>query len=99
MAKKRLAFDVEEDLHSSLKQKAAELGVPLGALCSSLLESGLSGAASFHSSVEIDPELYSSLPLDRLRNEVTRLGTERPRGWEVSIRKINSEIVKRYVAR
>jgi len=99
MAKKRLAFDVEDDLHSSLKQKAAELGVPLGALCSSLLETGLDGVASIKSSVEIDPELYPSLPLDKLRNEVTRLGTERPKGWEVSMRKINSEIVKRYVAR
>lgn len=99
MAKKRLAFDVEDDLHSSLKQKAAELGVPLGALCSSLLEAGLSGAASIKSSVEIDPELYPSLPLDKLRHEVTRLGTERPKGWETSVRKINSEIVKRYVAR
>ena len=99
MAKKRLAFDVEEDLHSTLKQKAAELGVPLGALCSTLLESGLSGNASVKSSVEIDPELYPSLPLDKLREEVTRLGAERPQGWETLVRKINSEIVKRYVTR
>ncbi len=97
MAKKRLAFDVEEDLHSFLKQKAAEQGTSLGVFCSGLLEAGLE--VSPKSSVEIDPDLYPSLPLDQLRAEASRLGADKPKDWETLVRKINSEIVKRYVAR
>jgi hypothetical protein len=97
MAKKRLAFDVEETLHSLLKQRAAERGVPLGALCSALLEAGL--GAPQRAPVEVDPELYQHWPLDRLRSETARLGEERPKGWEVLVRRINSEIVRRYVVR
>jgi len=97
MAKKRLAFDVEEDLHSLLKQAVAEQGTTLGVFCSGLLEMGLSTKPS--TPIKIDSELYSSLPLDQLRAEATRLGIEKPLGWETSVRKINSEIVKRYVIR
>lgn len=97
MAKKRLAFDVEEDLHSFLKQKAAEQGTSLGVLCSALLEAGLETAPK--ASVEIDPEQYPSTPLDKLREEATRLGSEKPKDWEAKVRKINSEIVKRYVSK
>jgi hypothetical protein len=99
MAKKRLAFDVEETLHSTLKQKAAELGVPLGALCSSLLEGGLEGDREIVAAVKIDPELYPSLPLDFLRGEIVRLASERPGGWDADVRRINSEISKRYIVR
>lgn len=97
MAKKRLTFDVEERLHSNLKQKAAERGVPLGAFCSALLESGLE--VSSKTSIEFDPEVYQNLPLDLLRSETARLGRERPKNWENLVKKINSEIVKRYVVR
>jgi hypothetical protein len=97
MAKKRLAFDVEEDFHSTLKQLAAEQGITLGVFCSATLEAGLGTTPV--SPVKIDPGLYSSLPLDKLRAEATRLGTEKSHDWETCVRKINSEIVKRYVAR
>lgn len=97
MAKKRLAFDVEESLHSLLKQKAAEQNIPLGAFCSALLEGGLEVRP--RTSVEIDPEIYQNWPLDQLRTETTRLGLERPKNWDTLVKRINSEIVKRYVVR
>jgi hypothetical protein len=97
MAKKRLAFDVEENLHTLLKQMAAEQGTPLGAFCSALIERGLE--VSSKPSVEIDPVVYQSWPLDRLRSETTRLGIERPKDWEIHASRINAEIVKRYVVR
>lgn len=99
MAKKRLAFDVEEDLHSQLKQLAAEQGVPLGAFCSGLIEKGLEAGDSIAPSVEIDPSTYANLPLDALRTEANRISAARPKDWEMAVRRINAEIVKRYVAR
>lgn len=94
MAKKRLTCDIEEDLHSSLKERAAAERVPLGTLCSSLLSIALN-----NKTIEPTPphiELYSSMPLNELRNEVMRLGIEKPSGWEMAVRRANSEIVKRY---
>lgn len=99
MAKKRLAFDVEEDLHSHLKQLAAEQGVLLGAFCSSLIETGLEVKGLATTSIEIDPGSYANLPLDALRAEANRISTARPNNWETAVRRINAEIVKRYVAR
>lgn len=96
MAKKRLAFDVEEDLHSLLKQKAAEQNISLSVYCSGLLELGLNAPTGELN--EVDPSLYSSLPLDQLRSEATRLGSNRPKDWETFVRKINAEIVRRYVS-
>lgn len=100
MAKKRLAFDVEEDLHSRLKQLAAEQGVALGAFCSSMIEAGLEvGGIVAAPSVELDPASYASLPLDTLREEANRLSVTKSKDWEMHVRRINAEIVKRYVAR
>lgn len=96
MAKKRLAFDVEEDLHSLLKQKAAEQNTSLSVFCSGLLELGLN--APLRELNEVDPSLYASLPLDQLRSEATRLGSNRSKDWETLVRKINAEIVRRYVS-
>ena len=99
MAKKRLAFDVEEDLHSRLKQLAAEQGVSLGAFCSGLIETGLEVGGTPVASVEIDPGAYANLPLDALRAEANRISVAKPKDWEMTVRRINAEIVKRYVAR
>jgi hypothetical protein len=96
MAKKRLAFDVEEDLHSLLKQKAAEQNISLSVYCSGLLELGLNAPTGELN--EVDPSLYASLPLDQLRSEATRLGSNRAKDWETLVRKINAEIVRRYVS-
>lgn len=99
MAKKRLAFDVEEDLHSRLKQLAAEQGVALGAFCSNMIEAGLEVGGIVAPSVELDPASYASLPLDALREEANKLSSAKPKDWEMLMRRINAEIVKRYVAR
>jgi hypothetical protein len=95
MAKKRLAFDVEEDLHSLLKQTAAEQNISLSVYCSGLLQSGVNAPKKEIN--EVDPSSYASLPLDQLRSETNRLSTDRPKGWETLVRRINAEIVKRYV--
>lgn len=99
MAKKRLTFDVEENLHSRLKQLAAEQGVALGALCSGLIETGLNAGANGPEIAEVDPIIYQSLPLDKLREQVSKLTIGKPQGWETAVRRINAEIVKRYIAR
>lgn len=99
MAKKRLAFDVEEDLHTRLKQEAAERGVPMSTLCSGLLSAGLDGGGRPVPPVELEREAYSSLPLNELRDRASTLAESRPQGWESAVRAINAEIVKRYVVR
>ena len=96
MAKKRLTFDVEESLHSELKAMAAERGVTLGTLCSSLLSAGVEGDVEVEKKEPIDPSLYPNIGLEELREEALRLGKERPNGWDTLVRKINAQIVRRY---
>ena len=96
MAKKRLTFDVEESLHSELKAMAAERGVTLGTLCSSLLSAGVEGDVEVEKKEPIDPSLYPNIGLEELREEALRLGRERPNGWDTLVRKINAQIVRRY---
>lgn len=96
MAKKRLTFDVEESLHSELKAMAAERGVTLGTLCSSLLSAGVEGDVEVEKKDPIDPSLYPNIGLEELREEALRLGRERPNGWDTLVRKINAQIVRRY---
>jgi hypothetical protein len=94
MAKKRLTFDVEENLHSFLKKEAAERKLSMGAFCSSLMESGLLKQEATKEG--LDPSQYSSYPLDKLRAESLRLGENKPEDWETLVRHLNLEIVKRY---
>jgi hypothetical protein len=96
MAKKRLTFDVEENLHSSLKKEAAERKLSMGAFCSSLIEGGLSKQKDELGG--LDPSQYSAYPLDKLREEALRLGESKPKDWETLVRRLNLEIVKRYRA-
>ena len=97
MAKKRLTFDVEESLHSELKAMAAERKVSLGTLCSGLLQIGVeNGGVEVEKKKPISPTLYPNSALDALRTEAIRLGTEKPKDWDVMVRKINAEIVRRY---
>lgn len=96
MAKKRLTFDVDESLHSELKARAAERGISLGILCSSLLSSGVENGIGVEKKDPIDPSLYPNIALDELREEALRLGEEKPSGWDTLVRKINAEIVRRY---
>ncbi len=98
MAKKRLTFDVEESLHSELKAMAAERKVSLGTLCSGLLSVGVEngGDVEVEKRESITPTMYPNAALDELRAEAIRLGTEKPKDWDVMVRKINAEIVRRY---
>jgi hypothetical protein len=96
MAKKRLTFDVEESLHSELKARAAEQGVALGTLCSSLLSSGVENDVGIEKKEPVDPSMYPNIGLEELREEALRLGKERPDGWDTLVRKINAQIVRRY---
>jgi len=94
MAKKRLTFEVEEELHSVLKQEAAKHGVPLGALCSALLDRGVKTSSLGPS--ELGSEMISALPLNALREKVNLLTESRPTNWEKSVRRLNTEIARRF---
>jgi hypothetical protein len=98
---KRILFNVEDSLHSKLKQRAAKEGVPLSALCARILEESEerepeTQAGATHGLFE--PVLYISLPLDKLREELGRVADSKIDLREKSSRmmKLNSEMAKRY---
>jgi predicted DNA binding CopG/RHH family protein len=98
---KRILLNVEDSLHSKLKQRAAAEGVSLNALCSRLLEE--SDEREPETQIEpapdlFEPMLYISLPLNILREELQRVANAKIDNREKSSRlmKINSEMAKRY---
>jgi hypothetical protein len=98
---KRILFNVEDSLHSKLKQRAAKEGVSLGALCSRILEESeeREPPTQIEQATELfEPILYISLPLDKLREEVGRVADAKIDIREKSSRmmKLNSEMAKRY---
>lgn len=93
MANKRLSFDVEEDLHSSLLQESEKRGVSLETLCSLLLDVALKDHTV--QVKEVEPKLLSFASLTLLREEVVRVQREKPDGWERTLARLNSEIAKR----
>ena len=93
MAKKRLAFEVEEDLHSSLKLEAGKRGVPMGSLCSSILKLAL---AECPPGVKDVPGVLPFASLTLLREEAKRMQQERPAGWERTLARLNTEISRRF---
>ena len=97
---KRLLVNVEDSLHSKLKQRAAKEGVALGALCARLLEESEDREPATHSeqNVLFEPVLYMSLPLNILREELQRVADAKLDIREKSSRmmKLNSEMAKRY---
>ena len=98
---KRLLVNVEDSLHSKLKQRAAREGVSLGALCARLLEESdeREPATQTEPADELfEPMLYISLPLNILREELQRVANAKLENREKSSRmmKINSEMAKRY---
>lgn len=95
MAKKRLTCDIEENLHTRLKKEAAENNQTLGVLCSSLLQKALELKSS-NTFEFLDPNFYSNASLDALRSEANQLSRLKPDNWEMLVRKVNLEIVKRY---
>jgi len=98
---KRLLVNVEDSLHSKLKQRAALEGVSLNALCARLLEESDDREPQTQTEPTnslFEPMLYISLPLNLLREELQRVAHATLENREKSSRmmKINSEMAKRY---
>ena len=93
MANKRLSFEVEEDLHSSLVEEANKRGVSMEALCSLLLDVALKDHTV--QVKEVEPKLLSYASLSLLREETVRIQKEKPEGWERTLNRLNVEIRKR----
>lgn len=97
---KRILFNVEDSLHSKLKQRAAMEGVSLGALCARILEESEEREPATHEPATelFEPILYMSLPLNILRDELHRVADAKIDIREKSSRmmKLNSEMAKRY---
>ena len=93
MANKRLSFEVEEDLHSSLVEEANKRGVSIETLCSLLLNVALKDHTV--QVKEVEPKLLSYASLSLLRDEVVRVQKEKPEGWERTLNRLNVEIAKR----
>lgn len=99
MTKKRLIFEVSEEVHARLKAEAAALGTPLGSHCAALLtEAGspdLSGVPPIQPS-DLDTATISSMPLDLLRQFRQEVVQERPTDWKSAVNRINTEISRRF---
>ena len=96
---KRILFNVEDSLHSKLKQRAAKEGVSLGALCARILEESDEREPETQPGFELfEPMLYSTLPLNLLREELQRVANTKMTNDEKRSRmmKINFEMAKRY---
>jgi hypothetical protein len=98
---KRLLVNVEDSLHSKLKQRAAREGVSLGALCARLLEESDEREPETHIEPVSDlfePMLYATLPLNILRDELQKVANTKMENAEKRSRlmKINFEMAKRY---
>ena len=96
MANKRLHIDVDEALHSRLKSEAAQLGIPLGAHCASILAVG--GGLPHPSTAfeELDTTATSAMSLPQLRELAGLLADRKPEDWKRSLTKVNAEIMRRY---
>ena len=95
---KRIILSVSDSLHSSLKQRAAAEGVSLNALCSALLEEAEDEGETANEPEILDPLLYSVVPLDVLRQELSRVSAIKMDAREKRTRlmKINNEMANRY---
>ena len=98
---KRLLVNVEDSLHSKLKQRAALEGVSLGSLCARLLEESEEREPVTHLKTEEDlfePMLYATLPLNILRDELQKVAITKMENTEKRSRmlKLNNEMAKRY---
>lgn len=96
MAKKRLTFEVEEELHHRLKAEAAQQGIPLGAHCAAILTVG-GGVPHPSTTVEdLDHATLSSLPLTELRELAKRMANGQTEDRRHAVGRVNSEIMRRY---
>ena len=91
--KRRLTFEVPEELHSRLKSEAASLGVSLGSHCSAILDGGGPGPSP---SIELDAVMLRNLPLNLLRDKILQMVELQPTNWKRNITNINNEILRRH---
>ncbi len=91
--KRRLTFEVPEELHSRLKAEAAELGISLGSHCSAILSGG---GVKPSSDVEFDTSTLPTMPLDALRKLCNDLAEFQPDDWKRRVGILNTEIRRRY---
>ena len=95
---KKIILSVSDSLHSSLKQRAAAEGTSMNALCNAILEGAEDEREPAVESEILDPLLYSVVPLDVLRQELTKVSTIKMDAREKRTRlmKINNEMANRY---
>jgi len=91
--KRRLTFEVPEELHTRLKAEAASLGVTLGSHCSAILDAGGSSPSP---SIELDAATLRTLPLNVLREQMTEVTKSQPKDWRRMVALLNSEILRRH---
>ena len=90
---RRLTFEVPEELHSRLKSEAAQQGISLGSLCTSIL----GGEASASSPVEkADLSVIAYYSLDQLRSLCGELIQTQPNGWKKDLANVNAEMRRRF---
>jgi len=91
--KRRLTFEVPEELHSQLKAEAAELGISMGSHCSAIL-SGRGVKPSV--GVKFDATKLPTMPLGSLRELCSKISEEEGKDWRRQVGILNTEMRRRY---
>lgn len=91
--KRRLTFEVPEELHTRLKAEAATLGVSLGSHCTAILGGG---GHSPSAPIKLDALTLRNLPLNALREKVLKETETQTDDWKRNVALINNEILRRH---
>ena len=91
--KRRLTFEIDENLHSKLKAEAAQKGVSLGSHCAAILAGEETPSPAIE---DFDATTLSIIPLNELRDTCNRLTKDKPRDWQRQVRMINTEMRRRF---
>lgn len=91
--KRRLTFEVPEELHSQLKAEAAELGISLGSHCSAILSGrGIKPLAG----VKFDATKLPTMPLGSLRELCSKIAEGQEEDWRRQVGILHNEMARRY---
>mgnify|MGYP003643663054 FL=1 len=91
--KRRLTFEVPEELHSQLKAEAAELGISLGSHCSAILSGrGIKPLAG----VKFDATKLPTMPLGSLRELCSKIAEGQGEDWRRQVGILHNEMARRY---
>lgn len=91
--KRRLTFEVPEELHARLKAEAAELGIPLGSHCSVILSGG---GVKPSPDVKFDVATLPNLPLGSLRDLLSEISEKQGKDWRRQVGILQTEMSRRY---